>query len=499
VEEGGVLSLVHVLYGIQPKGTRQMPALPAHWQQIGFHEAVTDSRDVMPGALFVALAGERTDGHNFLADVAGRGASGALVSATVIAQRREALNLGRPWALVEPATGHGLEQAPQGAFLLIAVDDPLMALQRLAVYHRRQLTPTVIGITGSVGKTSTKEVVAAVLGRRYRTLKSKRSFNTEVTVPATMLNLTPADEVAVLEMGMWAAGEIRFLANLARPSLGIVTNVGPSHLERLKTLEAIARAKAELVEALPAGGTAILNYDDELVRAMAQRTQARTLLYGLDPAADLWADEIVSRGLEGIGFRAHYGGESVTLKLPLLGRHSVHTALAGAAAGLALGMNWEEIVDGLRSGDEQLRLLAVPGAGGAMIIDDTYNAAPASSLAALNLLAELEGRRIAVMGDMLELGSYEEEAHRLVGRRVPAVADLLLAVGERAVWIAEEARACGMPPDAVMMARTNSAAIEQLLPILRRGDYVLVKGSRGVALEQIVTALQRRPEEENQS
>jgi UDP-N-acetylmuramoyl-tripeptide--D-alanyl-D-alanine ligase len=370
-----------------------------------------------------------------------------------------------------------------------------MALQRLAVYHRRQLTPTVVGITGSVGKTSTKEVVAAVLSRRFRTLKTKRSYNSEVTVPTTLLQLTADHAVAVLEMGMWAPGEIRFLAGLARPQIGIVTNVGPSHLERLGSIEAIVNAKAELVESLPSDGVAILNADDERVNAMAGRTAAQVLRYGLTPTADLWADAIESRGLSGIAFRAHYGEEEIYLKLPLSGRHSVHSALAAIAVGLVLGMGWDDIISGLQDETTQLRLFTVPGVGGSQIIDDAYNAAPASSLAALTLLGELEGRRIAVMGDMLELGSAEEEGHRLVGRRVAEVAHQLICVGPRARWIAEEACLSGMDTNAVLIVEHNTDVVDALHAMLRPGDYVLVKGSRGVAMDQIVAAVQRRPEE----
>lgn len=490
-----MLNLVHVLYGVQGRATRQMPAVPARWQQVSFTEAVTDSRAAGGGGLFVALAGERTDGHRFLADVAGRGAAGALVSAATVEAHPEWLPTERACALVNPATADGLGEAPEGSFLLIAVDDPLMALQRLAVYHRRQLTPTVVGITGSVGKTTTKEVVAAVLARRFRTLKSQRSFNTDVTVPATLLNLTPADEVAVLEMGMWAAGEIRFLADLARPHIGIVTNVGPSHLERMRTLDAIANAKAELVESLPADGTAILNYDDERVRAMAGRTRARVLFYGLDPRADLYADEVASHGLDGISFRAHYQGDALPLRLPMLGRHSVYTALAAAAAGLCLGLRWDEIVAGLESDAAQPRIRTVATDSGATLIDDSYNAAPVSTLAALDVLADTAGRRVAVLGDMLELGAYAEEGHRAVGRRAAAIADLLVTVGPRAGWIADAALASAMPAERVRRTASIDEALPLLRGLLRRGDYVLVKGSRGVALDQIVSALQRRAEE----
>lgn len=484
-----MLSLAEVLLGVQADAERVTPAIPPSLEQVGFTEVVIDSREATPGALFVALRGARVDGHDFLADAVARGARGALVSRG----RAPQLILDRPWALVEPG-GTGLHQAHPEALLLIVVDDPATALQRLAAYHRGLFAPTVIGITGSVGKTSTKEVTAAVLRRRYRTLKNPRSYNSEATLPISVLQLTADHEVAVFEMGMYGPGEIALLARIARPHIGIVTNVGPSHIERLGSIEAIAQAKSELPQALPPAGHAILNIDDPLVRAMAGVTPARPFFYGLDPAADLWADQIESRGLEGISFRAHHAGEAVVLKLPLLGRHSVHTALAAASAGLLLGLGWDAIIEGLRDESAQLRLFAVPGWGGAQLIDDTYNAAPASSLAALNLLAELHGRRIAVLGDMLELGATEEEAHRIVGGRAAEVADLLVAVGERARWIADAAREAGMHDGRIYSVRSNDEAIDLLRGLLSAGDYVLIKGSRGMAMERIVVALQREPD-----
>ncbi|PMP77241.1 MAG: UDP-N-acetylmuramoylalanyl-D-glutamyl-2, 6-diaminopimelate--D-alanyl-D-alanine ligase, partial [Roseiflexus castenholzii] len=285
-------------------------------------------------------------------------------------------------------------------------------------------------------------------------------------------------------------GEIAHLAALARPRLGIVTNVGPSHLERMGSIEAIQRAKSELPQALPEDGFAILNIDDPRVRAMAEVTRARPFFYGLDPAADLWADAIESRGLQGVSFRVHYQGDGLHLTLPLLGRHSVHTALAAASAGLLLGMEWEAIIAGLRSEGAQLRLLAVPGINQTTLIDDTYNASPASMQAALNLLAELDGRRIAILGDMLELGSIEEEAHRMVGARAAEVAQILIAVGQRARWIANEAQQAGLPADQVYAVDDNDAAAHLARNLLAPGDFVLIKGSRGMFMETIVSQLQ---------
>jgi UDP-N-acetylmuramoyl-tripeptide--D-alanyl-D-alanine ligase len=488
--EAAVFDIAEVLRGVQVETARRAPTIPPAMQQRTFTEVAVDSREVTPGSLFVALRGERVDGHTFLPGAVARGAVGALV-------RREAMGdvaLDRPWVLVEP-DGSGLDQATPEHVLLIAVDDPLMALQRLATYHRGLFAPMVIGITGSVGKTSTKEVTAAVLSRRYRTLKNPRSYNTEATLPISAMNLTADHEIAIFEMGTYGPGEITLLASIARPHIGIVTNVGTSHLERMGSVEVIAQAKSELVRALPASGHAILNIDDHRVRAMAEVTAARPFFYGLDPAADLWADQIESRGLNGISFRAHHAGEAVTLNLPLIGRHSVHTALAATAAGLLLDLGWDAIVDGLRDNSAHLRLLAVPGYGGATLIDDTYNATSVSSLAALNLLDELDGRRIAVFGDMLELGSYEEKEHRLVGKRAAEVVDQLVTVGRRARWIADEADASGLAADHIYALDSNEQAIDLLRAMMQTGDYVLVKGSRGMAMEGIVAALQRQPDD----
>lgn len=474
-----------------------MPHIPPQWQDVTFGEAVTDSREVEPGMLFIALAGERTNGHSFLPDVIAHGAQGALVTRAEVEARSESLaQTERPWALIDPATGEGLADTAPGTCLLIAVDDPLMAVQRLAVYHRRQLTLTVVGITGSVGKTSTKEVVAAVLSRRFRTLKSKRSFNSEATLPTSLLRLTPDHEVAVLEMGMWAPGEIRFLANLARPLIGLVTNVGPTHLERLKTIEAITHAKGELAESLPEDGWVVLNADDPRVLGMTEYTTARVFTYGLAPTATLWADEVVSYGLGGIGMRAHYGGGSVAMRLPLIGRHSVYLALAAISVGLIMGMAWDDILAGLSDPEAQPRLRVLPGAAGSTLIDDSYNAAPISTLAALDLLADTDGRRVAILGDMLELGGAEEEGHRQVGRRAAEVAQLLVTIGRRARWIAEAAEHAGMPVSQIMAFDTSEDGGAAILPLLQAGDYVLVKASRGMELERVVAALQRQPEEE---
>jgi UDP-N-acetylmuramoyl-tripeptide--D-alanyl-D-alanine ligase len=293
-------------------------------------------------------------------------------------------------------------------------------------------------------------------------------------------------------MGFYVPGEIAFLCDIAQPSIGIVTNVGTVHAERAGSQEAIFLGKSELVQSLPAAphGTAILNFDDPWVRKMEEKTHARVFFYGLSPEADLWADEIQGLGLEGIRFRLHYQTEILHARVPLIGRHSVHTALRAAAVGLVDGLTWQEIFEGLRQGHTQLRLVAVRSQTGALLLDDTYNASPESMLAAINLLDELDGRKIAVLGDMLELGPYEKQGHEMVGLRAARVADVLLTLGTRARMIAESARRSGLE-------RSNIHEFNELEPIvawleknLTPQDAVLIKGSHGLRMDRIVAALE---------
>jgi UDP-N-acetylmuramoyl-tripeptide--D-alanyl-D-alanine ligase len=278
----------------------------------------------------------------------------------------------------------------------------------------------------------------------------------------------------------------------------VITNIGTVHAERAGSQEAIARGKTELVEALPPApeGVAILNFDDALVRAMAAKTRARVFFYGLDPQADMWADRIEGLGLDGIRFRLHYKKETLHLKVPLIGRHSVHTVLRAAAVSLIEGLTWQEIVNGLRSEHTQLRLVAVPARNGALILDDTYNASPESTLAALNLLEELQGhsgvRIIAVLGDMLELGPYEQQGHEMVGLRAAKVVDQLVTVGKLARGIAAAALQAGLPAIAVTELDDNQQAIDHLNRSLRARDVVLVKGSRSMRMDRIVAAIEAR-------
>jgi UDP-N-acetylmuramoyl-tripeptide--D-alanyl-D-alanine ligase len=449
-------------------------------------DAVIDSRLTIPGCLFIALPGEKVDGHAFVAEAFKRGAAVALVEKDVPGFDTVDLRAGMLTPSALPSA-----DPKQPLHLCLRVPDSLKALQTIAAAWRARLTGLrVIGITGSVGKSTTKELAANVLAMRYTTLANESNLNNEIGLPLTLLKVTEAHRRVVLEMGFYVPGDIAFLCRIARPQVGVITMVGPVHLERAGSLEAIVNGKAELVEALPADGTAILNYDDERVRGMAPRTKARVFTYGLSPEADLWCDHIEGLGLEGVSFDMHYAGETLHVHLPLLGQHSVHTAMRAAAVGLVEGLNWQEILGGLLTPSTQLRLVAVNGPGNSLIIDDTYNASPDSMIAALNLLAELDGRKVAVLGDMLELGEVEETGHRMVGARAEEVVDFLVAVGAKARWIADEAQQQGFSPAKIALFADAAEAGEFLKKSIGEGDVVLVKGSRGLHLDEIVLSLE---------
>ena len=462
--------------------TGQRPA----WASQIITDAVIDSRQAIPGSLFVAIPGQRVDGHDFIENAFERGACFALVEHAVPGERTVLDLRGVPLPKAPP-----VPESP----LLLRVENTIQAIQEIARFWRTRLPDLrVVGVTGSVGKSTSKELIAAVLEQRYSTLKNPGNLNNEIGLPLTILKLSEGHQRAVLEMGFYVPGEIRFLCEIAKPQVGVVTNVGTVHAERAGSQEAIARGKAELVEALPPTpeGIAILNYDDDRVRGMAEKTQARVLFYGLHPAADLWADQIEGLGLEGIRFRLHHRREVLYLRVPLIGRHSVHTVLRAAAVGLAEGLNWQEIITGLRSGHIQLRLVAVHTESGALLLDDTYNASPQSMLAALNLLDEMDGRKVAVLGDMLELGPYEWKGHEMVGRRAAEVADELITVGERGHMMADAARRVGFDPARITELDDTDQAIDFLRGHLRNGDVVLIKGSRGMQMDRIVAALEYR-------
>jgi UDP-N-acetylmuramoyl-tripeptide--D-alanyl-D-alanine ligase len=477
-----VLTLAELLAGLS------FPLAVGGAERVSLSQVCIDSRQAVPGSLFVALRGEHTDGHAYVADAFRAGAQVALVE--------------RPQEGV-PAidTLRGTKPEALSLPLVVVVPDSLRALQEIA-RARRLARPElrVVAVTGSVGKTTAKEAIAAVLSQRYVTLKSAGNFNNEIGLPLTLLALEPEHERVVLEMGMYALGEIAALCRLALPQVGVVTNVGPTHLERLGTLERIAQAKAELIEALPAEGVAILNGDDPRVRAMGAQAKGQVVTFGLSDHNTLWAEALESLGLDGVRFVARVapsaglgsGASAQPLRLMALGRHAVLSALPAIAVGLLEGLSWEEIQRGLLAQGRGLRLLPKRGLRGTLLLDDTYNASPVSTLAALDALEGLPGRHLAVLGDMLELGPYEVEGHREVGRRCARGLAGLVTVGPRARLIAESALEAGLPASAIHMTANSAEALEVLSVLLREGDVLLVKGSRAMGLEAIVSALEER-------
>ena len=425
-----------------------------------------DSRAVEPGNLFVALPGERTDGHAFIGAALAAGAAAALVA--------------RP---PEPADLTGRDAT------VVLVDDPLRALQAVAGAWRARFDPLVVGITGSIAKTSTKEAVAAVLGAALPTLRNEGNLNNEIGLPLTVLRLRAEHRAAVLEMGMYVGGEIADLARIGRPEIGVVTAVQPVHLSRIGTIEAVEQAKGELVEALPADGVAILNADDERVRRMAARTAARTMTYGFAADADVHAEQVMSRGSDGMTFDLVTPDGRRPVVIPTLGRLAVHNALAGAAVGIAAGLALDTIVAALALGWSAPHRGQLIRAGDITIVDDSYNASPGSVTAALELLGGMPGRRIAVLGEMLELGDEHESGHARVGAAAAGVVDRLVVVGVGATAIAAGARSAGLADGAVTLVADRAAARDRLLAELRPGDVVLVKASRGIALDLLVDEL----------
>jgi UDP-N-acetylmuramoyl-tripeptide--D-alanyl-D-alanine ligase len=422
-----------------------------------------DSREVRPGHLFVALRGERADGHDFLDQALGAGASGAMVEREV-------------------------EGVPS-----VVVEDTGWALRALATSERASMAATVAGITGSTGKTSAKDLTAAVLEIRFRVAASPRSFNTEVGVPVTLLNADPASDVVICEMGSRGPGHIRELTEVARPALGVVTNVGPAHLEMFGSLEAVANAKAELVEALPAEGTAVLNADDDIVRGFASRTSAQSLLFGRKPGADVSAEDVSLDELGHASFTLRTPDGRERVELAMSGEHMVWNALAAASCGTALGLSAGECGAGLK--DARLsawRMEVTDAAGGFRVINDAYNANPTSMAAALKTAAWMArgGRCIAVLGHMAELGNFADREHERIGELVARLGvDRLVVVGEPARRIAVGATREGVEPDRITNADTVEEAASAVRELVRPGDVVLLKASRVAGLERLAEAL----------
>ena len=427
----------------------------------------TDTRTLRPGDLFVPLRGPRFDGHAFIGEAFRRGAV-----ASLCARRIDGL--------------------PDDA-LLIQVPDPLRALGQIAHLHRRQLAVTVVGVTGSVGKTTTTKMCATVLGTQFRVAQSQEEWNAEIGVPLTLVGLREDDQIAVIEMAMRGLGQIADLVAIAEPAIGVVTAIGEAHLEMLGSRENIARAKGELVAGLPEAGTAVLNADDPDVAALTSLCRGRILTYGLIGPADITAEAIHHDDV-GTSFRISARRRWTTVRVAAWGRHNVGNALAATAVGLTLGMDLDAMREGLARYTPPTMRLEPVIIKEALVINDAYNASPSSMRAAFEVLQAVgHGRRlVAVLGEMKELGPESTAMHRHIGRDVAARGVvMLITVGDGGANIAEGAAEAGMDSAGIHRTLTVDEAAQTLRALLRPGDVVLVKGSRALKMERIVEMLQR--------
>jgi UDP-N-acetylmuramoyl-tripeptide--D-alanyl-D-alanine ligase len=422
-----------------------------------------DSRTIREGELFFAVKGENLDGHDFVQQALEKGAVAAVVSQ---------------------------ENSPRSDVPLIRLDDTLVALQTLATAVRRLWGKSLIGVTGSTGKTTTKEAIAHVLATRYQVHKSEGNFNNHFGLPLMLLKLEPEHEVAVVELGMSHAGEIAALGKIAQPEIGVVTNVAPVHLEFFNSVAGIARAKYELIESLPATGTAVLNVDDEYVSQFGRDFRGKVVTYGLAALANVRAENIETRGQEGSKFDAVVGDSREIVKLPLLGEHNVYNALAAVAVGVDSGLTLGEAATALASLEAADKRGQVVQVGNITVINDCYNCNPTALRAMTDALANMPAkRRIVVAGAMLELGPTEEDLHRECGRYIAAKKiDLLLGVRGAAQQMVEAAKQAGMQAEFV---NTPEEAGEWLARETRDGDVVLMKASRGVKLERALETWKR--------
>ncbi|MBW1709182.1 MAG: UDP-N-acetylmuramoyl-tripeptide--D-alanyl-D-alanine ligase [Deltaproteobacteria bacterium] len=438
--------------------------------QLAFSGVSTDTRTIRRGELFVALKGERFDAHQYLRQAFDKGAAAAVVD------RRENLE----------------------GQLLLSVSDTLRALGDLAAYIRRRQPLKVVAITGSNGKTTTREMTVRILQKKFNILAASANFNNLIGLPLTLFGLKPEHQIAVLEMGMNSFGEISRLTEIADPDVALVTSVSPVHLEGLGSIEGVAEAKGELYAGLRNGAKAVVNLDDPFVVQIAEGFNGSRLSFGFSLDADVRAKKIKHRGLKGCSFDLETSEEAVTIKLPLYGRHNINNALAAAAISLSLGLTPVQIRDalaGMKPFPGRLELKKMPGP--IYLLDDTYNSNPVSVKAALTVLASLkgQGRMIAVLGDMLELGSAGEAAHARIGQEAAEMGlDLLAGVGPLAEIMIRSAEKCGLSPNRLKHFEDQEQATGWLKSRLRPLDRLLIKGSRGMHLEKIVKRLEGEEE-----
>ncbi len=430
----------------------------------------TDTRTLDKGNLFVALQGENFDGHNFIENAVERGAVSVLGVSSKLEKYKDRLSVA-----------------------LIGVDDSLHALGDIANFWRTRHEVRVIAITGSNGKTSTKEMIAALVGRKYRTLRNVMNLNNLVGVPLTLFNLRREHKIAVIEMGMNRPGEIARLAEIAEPDYGLITNVQPAHLEGLRSLKGIQKAKGELFSGVKENGVLFVNLDDPLIVELAEKTEKHKVTFGESPEADVFLTGIISQDVEGSRFRVRFENKETELFLPVLGKHQIKNALAAAAVAWKVGVPLEEIKEGLATHRPVKQRMEVKKLRkDIFILDDSYNANPSSVSAALETVAEIgkKGRFFAVLGAMLELGPESPRYHRLIGEKVARLGYRgLLSLGELGREIIKGARGAGMPVEYLYLGQNHADVATRLLEWLQPGDWVLVKGSRGFRMELVIEKL----------
>ena len=422
----------------------------------------TDSRSVEEGSLFVAIPGERVDGHSYIKKAVQAGA------AAVLSER----------------------ELPETSFPYIRVESSLQAVKDLAEFYLAGLSIPVVGIAGSVGKTSTKEMTASVLEQKYRVLKTEGNFNNELGLPLTIFRLREEDQIAVLEMGISDFGEMHRLSKIARPETCILTNIGWCHLENLKTRDGILKAKSEIFDYMRPEGHIILNGDDDKLSAIHEVRGIRPRTYGLNSSNDVWADELEPLGLQGTSCRIHTPEGSFHVRIPKPGEHMVYNGLAAASAGLYYGLTLEEIRAGLESYETISGRFRILETGKYTLIDDCYNANPVSMKASLQTLQDGKNRRVAVLGDMGELGEQERELHRQVGAYAGTLSiDAIYCAGPLSEELAAGAREAD-PELEVRWYPSRDQLMVELSKLLREGDTILVKASHYMGFDKIINMLQ---------
>lgn len=421
----------------------------------------TDSRNAEEGCLFVAVKGERVDGHDFIPDMYEKGVLGVLV-----------------------------ERAPENASVpYILVASTLLAIKKIAEYYRQQLDVKVIGITGSVGKTSTKEMIASVLSKKYQVLKTLGNFNNELGLPLTVFRLREEHEIAVLEMGISDFGEMHRLSKIAKPDISVITNIGQCHLEFLVDRDGVLRAKSEIFDYLSQEGTIILNGDDDKLASIEEVKGIKPIFFGIDSSRTIYADQIMPMGLKGIQCRIHVGADSFTVKIPIPGYHMVLNALAGTAVGISLGLTLDEIKAGIEKLESVGGRFHIIENHTLTIIDDCYNANPVSMKASLDVLKDAKNRKVAILGDMFELGENADKLHAQVGVHASEQGiDLLICVGAMSTHMADAAKS-GRGCKQVIYFKSLEELMSGTANLIREEDTVLVKASHGMHFEKVVELL----------